>query len=479
MTESQSHHDPLREKLREGALFGGKYRLTRRLGGGGMGEVWLGHHTGLDAPVAVKFMHPLLVEVSAARARFEREAKSAAQIRSPHVVHVYDHGIQDGLPYIVMEYLEGEDLGERLRRVGTLALADAVRIAVEVCKGLQRAHGLGIVHRDLKPGNVFLSAPDDDMVKILDFGIAKETGRPLVTSETTTTGQLLGSPHYMSPEQCRGMTVDGRSDLWSLGVIFFRAVTGRKPFEGTDIGDLIVRICVDPLPSVAELRPELGPGLDGFFARALDHSPDQRFQTARAFAEALLQCQDGDAQAWGEQARTSGRFPGPPSLTPASGVPAAVRSESGVVTAFTPTPGGTDERTPIEGTRTLTGLAWVGRGRRRWLIGGALATLLLGAGVWLTLSLASGHRGSPTAAAPAEIASPPPQAASPASAAEAPPPSVAVAADAESAGPGNEATADPKPPARDEARPPKARGRARPQPDGPRPPKKSDPELGY
>ncbi|HZO13833.1 MAG TPA: protein kinase [Polyangiaceae bacterium] len=274
-------------EVQPGHVIAGKYRLIQRISGGGMGSVWLAEHGQLDAPVAVKFMHGSLLDVQGARARFEREAKAAAQIRSPYVVHVYDHGIdgETGTPFIVMEYLEGQDLGTRLKRGQRLELREAVRICDQVCKGLYRAHKLGIVHRDLKPGNIFLSEADDQMVKLLDFGIAKETGnKRVVRGETTTTGQVLGSPHYMSPEQARGRQLDGRSDLWSLAVIMYRAITGKRPFDGDDMGDLIVRICTDPVPPASHVNITLGPAVDAFFDRAFSREPSARFQTAKAFA---------------------------------------------------------------------------------------------------------------------------------------------------------------------------------------------------
>ncbi len=275
----------------EGQVVAGKYRLIRRLSGGGMGAVWLGHHLGLDAPIALKFMHPTLATDAGLRARFEREAKAAAQIRSPHVVHVYDHGVEDDRPFLVMELLEGRDLASRLAGGKTLAPAEAARICDEMCKGLARAHALGIIHRDLKPGNVFLSAPDDDMVKLLDFGIAKETASRRVVEGETTTGQLLGSPQYLSPEQARGMPVDARSDLWSVGVVLYRALLGARPFEAGDVGDLIVRICTEEPRRPTSLRPDLPPSVDDFFRRALDRDPAGRFASAKdlaaAFREAL------------------------------------------------------------------------------------------------------------------------------------------------------------------------------------------------
>ena len=180
--------------IQPGTVVAERYRLVRPLERGGMGAVWLADHLQLEAPVAVKFMMLSVAQQAGMQARFEREAKAAAQIRSPYVVHIYDHGIDDGTPFIVMEFLEGEDLRRRTRGKRMLAPSEAVRICEEVCKGLGRAHELGIVHRDLKPANIFLAAPDA-MVKILDFGIAKETGkRRVVDGETTTTCLLYTSP---------------------------------------------------------------------------------------------------------------------------------------------------------------------------------------------------------------------------------------------------------------------------------------------
>jgi len=275
-------------ELQPGTVIAGKYRLERPLSKGGMGSVWLADHMHLEAPVAVKFMRASLVGDSVARSRFEREAKAAAQLRSPFVVHVYDHGLHDGSPFIVMEYLEGSDLSGHLRGGRRLPPAEAARICDQICRALARAHMAGIVHRDLKPGNIFLSGPDDGMVKILDFGIANEMGASrVVQGETTTTGQLLGSPHYMSPEQARGRPVDGRSDLWSVAVILYRMLTGARPFDGTDVGDLIVRICTDTVVPATELRPELGPAVDAFFARAFERDVEGRFPDARTFAQAF------------------------------------------------------------------------------------------------------------------------------------------------------------------------------------------------
>jgi len=271
-----------------GAVIAGKFRLERVIGRGGMGAVWLARHLQLDMPVAIKFMDGAAATAPDARQRFEREARAAAQIRSPHIVQVLDHGLDEESPYIVMELLEGEDLGVRLRRVQRLSLGALEPLLNQAAKGLRRAHDLGIIHRDLKPSNLFITRVDEDeIVKLLDFGVAKLrwTG---ALGDFTQAGTLLGSPSYMSPEQARGQrSIDHRSDLWSLGVIVFRAVTGVKPFKGDSIGDLIIKLCIDPPPVASEILPGLPPALDEFFARAFQHEPEGRFQSALELAAAF------------------------------------------------------------------------------------------------------------------------------------------------------------------------------------------------
>ena len=263
-----------------GAVIAGKFRLERLVGRGGMGSVWRGRHLRLDMPVAIKFMEATAAGAPDARLRFEREAKAAAQIRSPHVVQVLDHGVDEDAPYIVMELLEGEDLGVRLRRVGRMSPEGFEPLLAQAAKGLRRAHEGGIVHRDLKPGNIFLArSHGEEVVKLLDFGVAKLRGGAL--GNVTQTGMLLGSPSYMSPEQARGhQTVDHRSDLWALGVIIFRALTGVKPFVADSVAELIIKLCMEPPPVASQVMPGLPPALDAFFTRAFEQDPGRRFQSA-------------------------------------------------------------------------------------------------------------------------------------------------------------------------------------------------------
>ncbi|HVY45595.1 MAG TPA: serine/threonine-protein kinase, partial [Minicystis sp.] len=236
--------------MKEGIVLAGKYQLERQLARGGMGSVWVARHLQLGTPVAVKFMDGALAAVPELRTRFEREARAAAVLQSPNVVRVLDYGLEAGAPYIAMELLQGETLGARLKRERRLPLPAVGRVVAQVTRALRRAHEAGIVHRDLKPQNVFLAREDDEeVVKVLDFGIAKMLVGEGTKAGDTSTGTLLGSPSYMSPEQVRrSKTIDHRSDLWSLAVVAYRALTGRLPYPGDEVGDVIVRICTETPP---------------------------------------------------------------------------------------------------------------------------------------------------------------------------------------------------------------------------------------
>src|SRR5579862_6191242 len=200
-------------QLAEGLVVANRFRLGQMLGRGGMGSVWRAMHLGLDVPCAVKFIEGELASLPEAQARFEREAKAAAQLRSPNVVQILDHGVCEGTPYIAMELLDGEDLGKRVAKTGTLHPRDLNVIVTQVCRALTKAHAQGIVHRDLKPDNIFLVRDDDrEIAKVLDFGIAKAGVAGGVGGSNTRTGAMLGTPYYMSPEQAQGTrAVDFRS----------------------------------------------------------------------------------------------------------------------------------------------------------------------------------------------------------------------------------------------------------------------------
>jgi len=274
-------------------LVFGDYVVERELGRGGMGVVYAATHVALGKRVAIKV---LLAEVSRDAdlvERFKNEARTASSIEHPSIVEIHTVGHEAGAVYIVMELLQGESLAARLKARGALAVADAIAIGRQCANALDAAHRVGIVHRDLKPDNVFL-VPDIEVaggerVKLLDFGIAKLVGDSSSASVArTVTGAILGTPHYMSPEQCEGAReVDARSDLYSLGCMVFQMVTGRLPFHSAGIGGLIgMHLHVAP-PTLRSIRPDLPAELDALVGRLLAKAPEDRPQTAAEVSAAL------------------------------------------------------------------------------------------------------------------------------------------------------------------------------------------------
>lgn len=266
-----------------GQILDARYRLVRPLAQGGMGSVWRAEHLSLRSSVALKVIESATDPDRAATERFLREARLAAALRSPHVVQIFDYGVDGPTPYIVMELLEGESLAERLERVGRLSPAETARVIQHVARAIGRAHEAGIIHRDLKPENVFIVRNDDDEIcKVLDFGIAKAYSQELsgAFAAATRTGSLLGTPSYMSPEQAEGNKADPRTDIWALGIIAYRCLLGHLPFSEITLPQLILSICTRPLP-VPSLRGTAPEGFDAWFARACARSPADRFESAR------------------------------------------------------------------------------------------------------------------------------------------------------------------------------------------------------
>jgi eukaryotic-like serine/threonine-protein kinase len=386
-------------------VIAGKYRLEHELGAGAMGTVWLATHMTLGQQVAVKLISRQLANSKEARLRFDTEAKSAAKLRSRFAVQVYDNGeTEDGTPYIVMEYLEGEPLDRRIQRDGPIAVGDTVRIVSQVGRALARAHTLNIVHRDLKPANIFLARSHDEgeVAKVLDFGIAKVGG--IGAESATQTGAVLGTPLFMSPEQVRGLrSIDYRTDLYSLGMVAFNALTGKYAFSGESFGDLLLGICTLPLPALHEAAPWLSPTLNDWFQHACAREPSQRFASAEAMVEALLLASglsatrlsmlDGSAPVGGARHTPAGvpapsmpQHAGPYALAQSASMPQPAQpahgSSGGVGTASMTVPQGVPKRGALF-PLLLVGFALVG-------------VIAFGAGAWwLKNRLAAGEGPTP------------------------------------------------------------------------------------
>ncbi|WP_441292227.1 protein kinase domain-containing protein [Sorangium sp. KYC3313] len=267
----------------KGQTVGGRYALLREIGRGGMGIVWEAFDQMLRRPVALKRMMPENVVSFDARRSFEQEATTVARLRNEHIVQVHDYGIDEGSPYIVMELLEGEDLESRLRRTRQLPAAAVLSLLRQLSSGLEAASAAGIVHCDLKPANIFLArGASGESVKILDFGV----GWRLFDARDWN-GSRIGTPAYMSPEQVRGAVPHPLADLWSLGVIAYRALTGRFPFSTENLPGLIISICTDPFPPPSAFDAALLPGFDRFFERALAKDRTRRFQSSRELISAF------------------------------------------------------------------------------------------------------------------------------------------------------------------------------------------------
>ncbi|MBM4358908.1 MAG: protein kinase [Deltaproteobacteria bacterium] len=364
-----------------GRVIANRYRLTNRLGVGGMGSVWRAEHLTLGSQVAIKLIDELIASNAEIRERFEREAKAAASLRSPHVVQVLDYGVDEGTPYIAMELLEGESLDDRLTREVKLSPRDTLRIITDVARAVGKAHEAGITHRDLKPANIFLVKNDDaEMAKVLDFGVAKQSA---TAGRATQTGAMIGTPAYMSPEQAQGTkSVDPRTDLWALGAITFECLCGRLVFTSEAMGELILHICTKPLP-IPSQEADLPEAFDAWFARALERDPDARFQSARELIDglraALADLPSGDNASGAPSARV--HTPESRRMTPAQSERAgldATFAHSGPAAG----PTGASERSKTVGSFTSSGAIPTYRPSRLGL-GLAIGALVVGAGAFL------------------------------------------------------------------------------------------------
>ncbi len=281
--------------VQRGVWITDSIELTEPIAEGAMGSVWVAYHHLLHTQVAVKFVSDKLGDDTAeAIKRFEHEATVAAKLTSPHVVRTFDNGLTpDGVPYIIMELLHGESLGERLRRLGYIDMVEATMVLTHTALGLTEAHELGVVHRDIKPDNIFLCEADNGFLcKVLDFGIAKQTLLPAMGG-LTTDGKLVGTPEYMSPENVlEDRAVDYRADLWSLAVVMYQALTGQLPFGGSTLGQLCLNLVGTTPTKPSQLRADLPPRIDAWFARALNRDAKMRFKSATEMSETFAKLDD-------------------------------------------------------------------------------------------------------------------------------------------------------------------------------------------
>jgi serine/threonine protein kinase len=271
----------------------GNYTLTAKLGEGGMGVVYLAEHPVIGRKVAMKAIHPELSRNPEVVSRFVNEAKAVNQIGNEHIVDIHDFGTTpDGEFYFIMEFLQGEALSDRLKRMAPFEPVRALAIAAQVADALGASHQHGIIHRDLKPENIFLITKGHtaDFVKVLDFGLAKLTQSDGAATHKTRTGSVMGTPYYMAPEQCEGKAnIDHRADIYSLGVILFEMLTAKVPFGGEGYGEIIVKHITAQVPSPRAINPLLPPSLEAIIMRALAKQRGERFQTMEEFAEALTE----------------------------------------------------------------------------------------------------------------------------------------------------------------------------------------------
>src|ERR1700686_4322939 len=281
----------------------GPYEILSAIGAGGMGEVYKARDTRLNRIVAIKVLPTHLADRSELRERFEREAKTIASLNHPHICTLFDIGQQDGIDYLVMEYLEGETLAQRLLK-GSLPLEQVLQFSIEISDALDKAHRKGVTHRDLKPGNIMLTKSG---TKLLDFGLAKLKQEvapanvqlselPTESDPLTAKGTIVGTLQYMAPEQLEGKEVDARTDIFAFGAVGYEMATGKRAFEGKSQASVIAKILETDLPPISSLQPMSPPALDRVVKRCLAKEPEKRWQTASDLCEELKWIAEGGAQ---------------------------------------------------------------------------------------------------------------------------------------------------------------------------------------
>jgi serine/threonine protein kinase len=372
--------------VQEGQILAGKYRVERVLGVGGMGVVVAAHHAQLDTRVALKLLLPGMLTNQEALARFTREARAAIQMTSSHAARVFDVGLLDtGAPYIVMEFLDGADLGTLLQQQGPFEVTDAVDFVLQACEAVAEAHALGIVHRDLKPSNLFLCRRSEGRqgIKVLDFGISKVAALASSPEETLTQiTSLVGSPLYMSPEQIEAPhTVDTRTDIWALGVILYELLTNKTPFFGNTLPQVSIKIAVRPPTPLHEFRPEVPGDLAAVITRCLEKERTKRYRNVAELAVALLPFGPGQAKASVDRiaaavhaAGLAATAPSGPGSTQPTTLPASDELEEALLRPTIPSPAAGRSRAPswlvVAGVLALAGILAFGfvlpRPRAAW-----------------------------------------------------------------------------------------------------------------
>ena len=365
----------------------GKYRIERELGRGAMGVVYQAFDPIVERAVAIKTIRLDIENGAELLVRLRREAKSVGQLEHPNIVTLYEAGESEGLFYLTMQFIQGETLQNRLDRQRWFALREVLEIFAQICSGLDYAHQHGVIHRDIKPANIMIT--NDAVVKLTDFGISKVAG-----TGTTSTGLVVGTPSYMSPEQALGKTLDGRSDIFSLGSILYEMMTGEKAFPGQNVTTVMYKIVHEPPMPLAVLQPGLDPAVEGIVLKALAKHPDQRFQTCREFAAALeIYCNRAMA------AMPATAVVGAPPLVAAPPPPTAAPSAASAPVATAPVsapgvqplaagsssaaapaaPGSTPGVVPVAAPPPTVSQTAVGRQGvpLAWVGGGILGTLLL------------------------------------------------------------------------------------------------------
>ena len=370
-----------------GKQVAGQFKILQRIGSGGMGSVYKAEQPDMNRFVAVKILHSKYLSRSDLVSRFRREARAMSHLSHPNTARVFLYGqLDDGSCYFVMEYLEGRNLAQLVRAEGPMDPERAINVMVQVCGALEEAHQQGIVHRDLKPENIFLTVQGGiaDFPKVLDFGLAKVTERQMRPGSLILTqeGMVFGTPEFMSPEQARGEPLDGRSDIYSLGVILYELLTGKLPFDAKQPMDFInMHINEPPIP-LGKRAPglELPEGLERVLEKSLAKKPEDRYQTATEFGQALRDVIRGKLITGVMRALPPSRPPDPPAQD--------ASRDSAPKNAPSPAPAGTPDRVSERDGVSMNSMA-TGPTRTHWIVFAAGLLLALGGMVALAVALLS------------------------------------------------------------------------------------------